>query len=376
MIELDGSHLEGGGALVRTALALSALTGKEFKVTNIRAGREQPGLKAQHLTAIKALKEICSAETNEVKLGSSELYFKPGKIRKGTYEIDIGTAGSITLLLQALILPCLFAPGKITLKITGGTCGKWQASVDYLQNILLPHLHRFVEKIELKILKRGYYPKGGGLISLEISPRFKLKDFRDFSSFLEELQLKTQKINLTEQGKLEQIKGVINVSAELQEKEVGERIKKSIENSLSEFNVPINVRVDYAKTPSIGGDALVWGIFSSGCSKEKNNFKKNSEIDFDNPVILAGDTLVEKGKSSETIGREAAEMLKKEIKSEAAVDSHLADQLIQFMGLLPDSEIAASEVSRHTLTNIFVAEQFLPVGFKVEGNRIKAENKD
>src|SRR3989344_2755263 len=108
MIELDGNYGEGGGALVRVALALSTLTGKEFKVINIRAGREQGGLKAQHLTAIKALKEITGAETNEVSLGSTELYFKPGKFKRGTYEIDIGTAGSITLLLQALILPAMF----------------------------------------------------------------------------------------------------------------------------------------------------------------------------------------------------------------------------------------------------------------------------
>ncbi|HLC81108.1 MAG TPA: RNA 3'-terminal phosphate cyclase, partial [Candidatus Nanoarchaeia archaeon] len=133
MIQLDGSYLEGGGSLVRVALALSALTEKPFHVTKIRSGRKQPGLKAQHLTAIKALKEICEAETNEVEVGSTELRFKPGKVKPGTYNIDIGTAGSITLLLQALILPCLFAPWKVILNVKGGTCGKWQASVDYLR---------------------------------------------------------------------------------------------------------------------------------------------------------------------------------------------------------------------------------------------------
>src|SRR3989338_6026985 len=169
MLTLDGTHLEGGGSLVRVALALSALTGKPFKITNIRANRSEPGLKAQHLHAIKALTQLCQAETNPIDIGTRELTFKPGKIKKGIYSIDIGTAGSITLLLQALILPSLFAPGKVTLNITGGTCGKWQASVDYLQHLLLPHLQRFVEKIELKIIKRGYYPAGGGEIILEIS---------------------------------------------------------------------------------------------------------------------------------------------------------------------------------------------------------------
>src|SRR3989344_8794702 len=104
MIILDGNYGEAGGALVRVALALSALTGQEFKVTNIRAGRSEGGLKAQHVTAIKTLTELCHAETNNIDIGSTELHFKPGIIKKGIYDIDIGTAGSITLLLQALIL--------------------------------------------------------------------------------------------------------------------------------------------------------------------------------------------------------------------------------------------------------------------------------
>ena len=162
MLTLDGTHLEGGGSLVRVALALSALTGKPFKITNIRANRSEPGLKAQHLHAIKALTQLCQAETNYIDIGTRELTFTPGKIKSGIYTIDIGTAGSITLLLQALILPALFAPRKVTFIVRGGTCGKWQASADYLQNILLPYLQRFVEKIELKIIKSGSFTQGGG----------------------------------------------------------------------------------------------------------------------------------------------------------------------------------------------------------------------
>ncbi len=364
MIILDGSYGEGGGALTRTALALSALTGQEFKVTNIRAGRTDAGLKAQHLTAIKALKELCKAETNEVEIGSTELYFKPGKITKGIYDIDIGTAGSITLLLQALILPSLFAPGKVTFNITGGTSGKWQASVDYLQNILLPYLHRFVEKIDMKILKRGYYPKGQGLIRLEISPRFNIHKYASFSALAEELPFKIPKITLLEQGKMEQIRGIVNVSLELQEKEVGERIKNSVVGSLKHYDVPINIRVEYAKAESIGGEVLVWGIFSH-----------DGKVDYDNPIILAGDALVEKSKNSEEIGQEAAEELKKQIDTGAAVDHHLADQLIQFMGLLPGSKIKAGEISKHAETNMYVLEKFLPVAFKIEKNIVSVEEK-
>jgi RNA 3'-terminal phosphate cyclase (GTP) len=359
MIKLDGSYGSGGGALVRTALAISTLTGKPFEVNNIRAGKPVGGLKAQHLHAIKTLKEICGAKTSEIELGTKEFWYHPGKIKRGIYEVDIGTAGSITLFLQAIILPCLFAPGKVTLKVKGGTCGKWQASVDYLQNILIPHLQKFVDKIELKVLKRGYYPKGGGEIQLEINPRFKLNEYENFEQFNEDLILRTAMINLTELGTLEQIRGNVNLSTELQENEVAERIKRAAESSLKEFDVPINIRTEYNKTLSIGGEIVLWALFS-----------KNGKMDPDNPTILGADCLIEKGKSSEQIGKEAAKKLKLEIKESEPVDRNLADQLISFISLLQGSEISTREISKHTLTNIYVIEQFLDIGFKIEGNKI------
>ncbi len=349
MLTLDGSQGEGGGAIVRVALALSTLTGKEFKVTNIRAGRPEPGLKAQHLAAIKALKKIGNAETNEVQIGSTELWFRPGKLKQGKYEFDIGTAGSITLFLQAIILPCLFAPGKITLRIKGGTSGKWQASVDYLQQALLPQLKRFVEKMELKILKRGYYPEGGGEVVLEIVPRWKK----------EEIIGKVPVIKLLEQDTLEQIKGIVNLSLELEEQRVGERVRQAVEMELRRYQVPIAVRIEYAKSKSIGGEALVWALFSSRSDPERVN-----------PVILAGDALLEKGKRSEEAAKEAAAELKEEIDSGAAVDHHLADQLIPFIALLPGSAIKVREISSHTQTNMEVVEKFLPVLFHKTENII------
>ncbi len=362
MIELDGSWGEGGGALVRTALALSTLTGQAFVINNIRKNRPEPGLKAQHLTAINALKQIGQAETNAIDIGSTELRFIPGKILPGIYNLDIGTAGSISLLLQALLLPCLFARGRITIKVKGGTCGKWQASVYYLQNILLPQIQRFVEKIELKIIKPGYYPRGGGEISLIISPKFKLQDF-DSNSLLKEVVLKTAKIKLDEQGTLEQIKGIINLSSELQQSEVGERIKMAAEAALKKYGAVKNIRIEYARALSIGGEVVLWAIFSD-----------NGKIDYDNPVILGGDALIEKNKSSEEIGREAAVKLIQEISSSAAADHHLADQLIPFMSLLPESKIYCSKISNHCLTNIYVTEKFMGVNFKIEGNRIWSES--
>ncbi|HIJ11619.1 TPA: RNA 3'-terminal phosphate cyclase [Candidatus Woesearchaeota archaeon] len=226
MITLDGSYGEGGGALVRTALALSALTGKSFEITNIRSGRPNPGLKSQHLHAIKLLAQLCQAKTNPIDIGSTKLRFVPGVVKRGIYEVDIGTAGSISLLLQAVTLPALFAPGKVTFKITGGTCGKWQASVEYIKQVLLPHLTRFVDKIEMKILKRGYYPAGGGLVQLEITPRLA------FDS--NAIPFKVSKIMLTEQGELEHIRGTVDLSLELEERKIGERIASAVKAGLKE----------------------------------------------------------------------------------------------------------------------------------------------
>jgi len=360
MITLDGSHGEGGGALVRVALALSTLTDQPFHITNIRANRPQAGLKAQHLASIHALKQISNAQTNDIQLGSTELIFTPGKIRGGKYEFDIGTAGSITLFLQAIILPCLFAPSKITLTIKGGTSGKWQASVDYLQHLLLPQLHRFVEKINLKIIKRGYYPEGGGEIILEISPKYHLKDYSTFQDFSSAIQQKIPPIHLTNQYAIEQIRGLINLSQQLEEKKVAERIKAATELNLQNYNVPLSIRMEYVNTKSIGGELVLWAICST-----------NKTIDDNNQIILAGDALLEKNKSSEDVAKEAVLELKQSIDQNACVDHHLADQLIMFMALLPSSEIKCTAITPHTLTNISITETFLPVKFEIEGNNIK-----
>jgi RNA 3'-phosphate cyclase len=355
MIEIDGSHGEGGGSIARVAMALSVLTGKEFKIDKIRSGRKQPGLKAQHLTAIKALKEICGAETNEIGIGSTKLEFKPGKLKRGVFEIDIGTAGSITLLLQALLLPCMFAPGKVTLRIKGGTSGKWQASVDYLQNILLPHLKKFASKISVRILKRGYYPKGGGEVLVEISPKVNLENLKNG---LKEIK----RIELIEQGNLEQVKGVVNCSLALEKAEIGRRIKISAKERLKRLGCPVDIRVEYAESLSPGGEAILWTVFS-----------KDGDVNFDNPVILGGDALAEKGKSSEEVGKEAALELISEINSKGCVDKHLGDQLLIFMCLLPGSRIKVSEITEHCKTNMYVIEKFLDVKFKITGEEISVE---
>ena len=138
MLRIDGSYGEGGGQIVRTALAFSALTGIAFEMDNIRKGRKKPGLKAQHIHCIKGLEKLCDAKVGYAELGSEKLRFIPGKIKGKTISLDIGTAGSISLLLQALLLPSIFADTKTRLRITGGTSGKWAMPFDFFNKSLFP----------------------------------------------------------------------------------------------------------------------------------------------------------------------------------------------------------------------------------------------
>src|SRR3989338_1565299 len=222
MIQIDGGFLESGGQIARTALALSTIIQKPFEIYDIRKGRPQPGLKNQHLYCVKALKELCSAVAEGDELGSTALKYYPRKIVAKNLNIDIETAGSITLLLQALLLPSMFASKPMTISVTGGTDTKWSQPFDYFSNVLLPQLQRFA-KIEAKLLKRGYYPKGNGKVEIKINPKFKLNDSSGFEEFHENLKQNIQKYNLIEQHHLIQIKGISHASIGLQQAKVAER---------------------------------------------------------------------------------------------------------------------------------------------------------
>ena len=338
MITLDGSHGEGGGALIRTALALATVLNIPFVVTNIRSNRPKPGLKAQHLSAIKALQEICNAKTKGAELGSTELTFKPGKIKSGTFTIDIGTAGSITLLLQSLIIPALHAPKKVRLKITGGTDVIWSPQIDYFSNVVLPQIRRYTLEITATISKRGYYPKGQGMLELHLTPNPR------------KLPLKS-----TQQGHIILIKGISHASTDLQSSDVAERQAKTAKLQLYQLKVPVDIQSTYSKTQSTGSGITCWAIFS----------KDKDDISYDFPIILGADILGEKQKKAETVGNECAIQLLKEIKTKAPIDSHLADHLIPYLALY-GGEIKVAEITEHTKTNIHVCEQFIKNKFKID----------
>src|SRR2546426_11855190 len=182
MIEVDGSFGEGGGQVLRTAVALAAVLAKEIHVFNIRAGRAEPGIRPQHMTGVKAAKELCSGYLEGLEVGSTEFVFKPGILRAGTFRFDVGTAGSITLVLQAVMPILAFAPGSVQLEITGGTDVKWSPPIDYLRLVTLPILKKIGYQGELELVRRGHYPKGGGLIRFSTEGPSKLQPLTDYRS--------------------------------------------------------------------------------------------------------------------------------------------------------------------------------------------------
>ncbi len=347
MIEIDGSFLEGGGQIVRTALAISTVIQKPFCVFNIRKGRPKSGLKNQHLYCIKALEKLCNAKTEGAELGSMKLKYVPGKIKGQTISIDIGTAGSVTLLLQSLLLPAFFSNSKVRFKISGGTDVQWSPQFDYFANVVIPQLQRFSEMIEISLVKRGYYPKGGGKVDIKIKPKFSLEKIKE-----------APQINLIEQYNLIQIKGISHASLDLQKAQVAERQARSARIALGRFNCPINIRTEYRETLSTGSGITLWAIFS----------KDLDEIDIFNPIRIGADALGERGKRAEDVGKEAADKLIQEINSKAPVDSHLADNLIPFLALF-GGRIKVSKITPHTLTNIYTCEQFLGKIFELDEDK-------
>jgi len=356
LIRIDGNWGEGGGAIARVALALSTITQKPFEIYDIRKGRKDSGLKSQHLYCVKSLKELCSAVAEGDELGSTSLKYYPKKIAAKNLDIDVETAGSITLLMQSLMIPAMFASKPIRISIIGGTDVKWSMPFDYFNNVLLPQLQRFA-KIEAKLLKRGYYPKGSGKVEIKINPKFKINDFSSFEEFWLHLKQNVNPYNLTEQFNLIQIKGISHASKDLQNARVSERQAHSAQGILGKkFNVSIKITSEYQDTLSTGSGITLWAIFS----------KNKDDIDENNPIRIGADALGEQGKKAELVGEAAANNLIKEIESKAPVDKHLADQILPFMALAGNSKIKASEITNHARTNVYAIQQFLGKMFEVD----------
>lgn len=348
MIEIDGSFGEGGGQIVRTAAALSAVTGKGVHITKIRQGRPKPGLAAQHARALMALAEICDARISGVTEGSSEITFTPGEIQGGRYRIEIGTAGSVTLLMQCLMPALLYADEPSSLQIQGGTDVQWSPTVDYFKNVFLPALSTFGAKAGLEVLRRGYYPRGQGEVLLQVQPTglkaSSLLRADGWEKIHADIQTEQniQNIHNSQSSAQSSCILVLGIShcSNLPE-HVAIRQAESAERVLEEAGFMAHIDREVAHLPSMGSGITLW----SGCK--------------------GASSLGRKGFAAERVGRTAAEELIAELKSPAAVDRHLADQLIPYLALAGGS-FTAREVSLHARTNIWTASHFLDMDIGIE----------
>ena len=336
MIEIQGDTLEGGGQIIRTSLSLAALTGEHVHITKIRHKRPNPGLQPQHLTATKAIATLCDAQVEGLTQGSTELVFKPNTHKSGKFTFNVGTAGSIPLVLQAL-MPCIaFAPDNVELEITGGTDVKWSPSIDYLRLITLPTLHLIGFDLRLTVNRRGHYPKGGGHVTLSTTPPKKLRN-----------------ITLTKPEPLTSIEGISHCVK--LPSHVAQRQADAAKRTLTEagYSAPKVTTESYKPEQDLHIGP------GSGITLVAN---------FANATVIGSDGLGERGKPAEQVGEESARKLIEELKSQASLDRHMGDMIIPYMAVADGrSEISVSQITMHTLTNIHIAEKILKVKFHVEG---------
>ena len=322
MIEIDGSVGEGGGQIIRTAVSLAAVTGKEVEISNIRANRPKPGLAAQHVHAVKAVENVSGGETEGLELRSSRLTFSPAELQGFEGDIDIGTAGSITLLLQCLIPVALFAEGKTKVRIKGGTDVKWSPPIDFYTAVFLNAIREMGCDVHHEVKRRGYYPKGGGLVEAEITPSHHLTGF----------------VLPASGGIVHGVSHSCGLPAH-----VVERQAKAAEAVLSAAGYDARIKTEIDRGTKTGSGITLWRGYKSGSA------------------------LGERGKRAELVGEEAARGLLNELESASTVGVHLADQLIPYIALAEGkSEITVREVTKHLETNVYVTKEFLDVAFGIE----------
>lgn len=328
VVIIDGSMGEGGGQIVRTALGLGIALGKAVKVINIRAKRRNPGLRPQHLAAIRILSSLCDGRVEHLGVGSSEFTFIPGSIDLRPINFDIGSAGSITLLLQAIIPAVALCNTPLDLKVTGGTDVKWSPTSEYFRHVVLPAFRSIGSAVEMNVVRRGYFPKGGGEVTVRISPIGVVRGL--------EMQEPVFSSPIS-----------ISICSELSIS-IAERQQTAAEEILSKngINFRNQTRVEPALSP---GSSIA--ICSYG----------------DQGPYIGADSIGERGKTAEKVGSEAALSYLSEKRSNASIDSHLGDMLIPLLSLSSEeSRFRVSRVTDHLLTNLRLSRTLTGVTYKIE----------
>ncbi|MCL0053096.1 RNA 3'-terminal phosphate cyclase [Dehalococcoidales bacterium] len=294
MIKINGGQKSGSGTIVRFAVGLATLLGEELYLTNIRAKREKPGLRPQHLKAVQALQQICQGSLDGSEIGSKEIRFKPREKGKGgNYEWDIGTAGSTTLLAMTLLPTACFSREAMSFKISGGLFQDFAPSAYHMQYVLFPILNKMGITAELSIIRPGYVPTGNGIILVRVRP----------------VVGKIKPIRLPSQGKITTIKGIA-LSSHLKERQVSERMVKACNEVLRSEGYSAQLEIVHDSSALQQGAALaLFAKTSSG-------------------GIIGADQAGKPRRTSEDIGRYVARNLVEDLATGATVDRYLADQLI------------------------------------------------
>jgi RNA 3'-phosphate cyclase len=332
MRKIDGSYGEGGGQLVRTSVALAAITGQSVHLYNIRAKRNNPGLAPQHLTGVKAVAALCGAVVEGVEARTREIIFRPGPLRGGQFDFHVGTAGSITLVLQA-VLPVAATCGEpVLMNITGGTDVHAAPPLDYFRYILLPLLLQMGVKAKIEVLCRGYYPRGGGRIAVEVESLPALKP-----------------LALNKPGTLAGISGFAHISN--LPAHIVHRMAASALAELSNFPAPAIDRAELGRDKAIGSGGAILLAADMG------------------NTTLGASAVAQRGVPAERLGSLAGRLLREEILSGATLDIHASDQVLIYLALGVmnggTSSFLARSLSSHAATTIWLLEQFLPVRFDI-----------
>ena len=360
MIIIDGSYGEGGGQILRTSLTLSAITGQPVRIEQIRAGRRKPGLMPQHLTAVRAASRVCNAEVEGAKRNSQALVFRPRSApQAGTYTFDVaqaakgGSAGSVSLILQTVLLPLALAEGSSQVTLLGGTHVAWSPPYDYVKRVYLPALARLGIAAKVTIKKWGWYPIGGGRIQATIQGR-------EPGTAPQTPDESIASRALRERGALLRVRG-LSGSSNLP-KHIRTRQERAALQALRSNGV--NARIQVVDAPSKGQGTIVflWAEF------------ENTSAGFT--------ALGELGKPAERVAEEATGWLLDFLRGDAALDRYLADQLVLPLALAAGpSQFTTEAVTNHLLTNAWVVNQFFPGRVHVEGEagqpgscRIENEN--
>ncbi len=336
---IDGGAKSGSGTIVRYSVALASLLGKEIKIQNIRAKRDRPGLRRQHLKVIQACQEMCQGTASNAVVGSKEITYAPkGRFKGGEYHWDIGTAGSTTMMAQTLLPLACFAGKPSKFRLEGGLFQDFAPSAYHMKFVLLPILEQMGIQAELEIVRPGYVPRGGGIIEIEVEPVKKLKP-----------------LGLTEQGEILGIKGIA-LSSHLKGREVSHRMAGECQKALSSYGYKAELEEIYDESSlQVGAALAIYGETSSGSR-------------------IGSDRAGRPGRSSESIGRYVAQSFVEDVKTGAAVDRYIADQLIIYAGLAEGtSRYSIPRIIEHVETNLWLIEEFLGAKTRIKDDFIEIE---